>query len=127
MEYNVLWICTDQHRGDSLGCYENPWLDTPNLDALARRGVLFEQAYCQNPTCTPSRASFLTGRYPRTTRCRQNGQPFRNDEKLISKIFEENGYVCALAGKLHLNPCSPTVCNAMAFTVDPMEERISAW
>ena len=118
MEYNVLWICTDQHRGDSLGCYGNPWLDTPNLDALARRGVLFEQAYCQNPTCTPSRASFLTGRYPRTTRCRQNGQPFRNDEKLISKIFEENGYVCGLAGKLHLNPCSPTVCNGMERRVD---------
>lgn len=113
MPYNVLWICTDQQRGDTLGCYGNSWINTPNLDSLADSGVLFEQAYCQNPTCTPSRASFLTGRYPRTTRCRQNGQPFKTDETLISKIFEEDGYVCGLSGKLHLNPCEPSVCKAM--------------
>ncbi|HHV09565.1 MAG TPA: sulfatase-like hydrolase/transferase [Clostridiales bacterium] len=113
MPYNVLWICTDQQRGDTLGCYGNQYIHTPNLDRLAENGVLFEQAYCQNPTCTPSRASFLTGRYPRTTRCRQNGQRFKTDEKLISRIFNENGYVCGLSGKLHLNPCAPTVCKAM--------------
>lgn len=118
MPYNVLWICTDQQRGDTLGCTGNPFISTPNLDRLAERGVVFERAYCQNPTCTPSRSSFLTGRYPRTTRCRQNGQRFRKDEKLISKIFEENGYVCGLSGKLHLNPCSPTVCRAMEERVD---------
>lgn len=118
MPYNVLWICTDQQRGDTLGCYGNPYIRTPNLDRLAESGVLFEQAYCQNPTCTPSRASFLTGRYPRTTRCRQNGQPFKRDEKLIGHIFKEQGYVCGLSGKLHLNPCAPTVCKAMEERMD---------
>ncbi|MEO2006418.1 MAG: sulfatase-like hydrolase/transferase, partial [Candidatus Poribacteria bacterium] len=71
---NILWICTDQQRSDTLGCYGNEWVHTPNIDALAEGGVLFQHAYSQSPVCTPSRASFLTGRYPRTTRCRQNGQ-----------------------------------------------------
>jgi len=115
---NVLWICTDQQRFDTLGCYGNTFVHTPNLDKLAEQGVLFENAYCQNPTCSPSRASFLTGRYPRTTQCRQNGQKISKDEKLISKIFSEQGYVCGLSGKLHLNPCNPTVCKAMEERID---------
>src|SRR3546814_12508451 len=71
---NILWVCTDQQRWDTLGCYGNDHVETPHLDRLAKQGVLFERAFCQSPVCTPSRASFLTGRYPRTTRCRQNGQ-----------------------------------------------------
>ena len=77
---NILWICTDQQRWDTLGCYGNPFVHTPNIDALAAGGVLFERCFSQSPVCTPSRASFLTGRYPRTTRCRQNGQEIPEDE-----------------------------------------------
>ena len=71
---NVLWICTDQQRYDTLGCTGNRFVRTPHLDRLAEEGVQFEHCYAQSPVCTPSRASFLTGRYPRTTRCRQNGR-----------------------------------------------------
>jgi arylsulfatase len=106
---NILWICTDQQRFDTLGCYGNKYLRTPNLDRLTEQGVLFEQAYCQSPVCTPSRASFLAGRYPRTTRCRMNGQAVPADEKLISKLLADGGYTCGLAGKLHLSPCHPSV------------------
>jgi arylsulfatase len=109
MKPNVLWICTDQQRTDTLGCYGNPLVHTPHIDRLAESGVLFERAYCQSPVCTPSRASFMTGRYSRTTRCRQNGQQIPADEKLVSKLFAEQGYVCGLAGKLHLAPCHPDV------------------
>jgi len=106
---NILWICTDQQRFDTLGCYGNPHVHTPNLDGLAEQGVLFEQAYCQSPVCAPSRASFLTGRYPRTTRCRMNGQAIPADEKLVSKLLADGGYNCGLAGKLHLAPVHPSV------------------
>jgi len=112
---NILWICTDQQRWDTLGCYGNQFVNTPVLDQLSKEGVHFENAFCQSPVCTPSRASFLTGRYPRTTRCRQNGQEIPEEERLITKVLAEAGYTCGLAGKLHLSPCNPSVC--------PVEER----
>ncbi len=101
---NILWICTDQQRWDTLGCTGNEWIRTPNLDRLAADGVCCTHAFCQSPVCQPSRGSFLTGRYPMTTRLRQNGQPMSGDERLITRTLADNGYVCGLAGKLHLRP-----------------------
>lgn len=115
---NILWICTDQQRWDTLGCYGNPFVETPNLDRLAAQGTVFEYAYSQSPVCTPSRASFLTGRYPRTTRCRQNGQDIPGDEILVTSILAKNGYTCGLAGKLHLSACEPRVCPDMERRID---------
>ncbi|MCL2742131.1 MAG: sulfatase-like hydrolase/transferase, partial [Oscillospiraceae bacterium] len=66
---------------------------------------LFENAFCQNPLCTPSRGSFLTGRYPVTTRLRQNGQDIPADEVLVTKTLSDDGYRCGLSGKLHLSAC----------------------
>jgi len=56
-------MMTDQQRFDSLGCYGFEAIDTPNLDRLAEEGVLFEHCYANNPLCTPSRASMLTGKH----------------------------------------------------------------
>ncbi|HML48258.1 MAG TPA: sulfatase-like hydrolase/transferase, partial [Clostridia bacterium] len=53
---NILWICSDQQRWDTLGCYGNPFVRTPNLDRLAALGVRFDRAYAQSPVCSPSRA-----------------------------------------------------------------------
>tara|TARA_B100000676_G_scaffold277171_1_gene298622 strand:+ start:442 stop:1989 length:1548 start_codon:yes stop_codon:yes gene_type:complete len=103
---NILWICTDQQRADTIAALGNPHIRTPHLDALTANGTAFTRAYCQSPVCTPSRASFLTGRYPRTTRCRQNGQAMPPNEKLISRLFADAGYTCGLAGKLHLATCA---------------------
>ena len=64
---NVLFIAADDLRID-LGCYGSREALTPNLDALARRGVVFERAFCQHAVCNPSRASILTGRRPDTLR-----------------------------------------------------------
>lgn len=104
---NILWLCADQQRFDSLGAYGNPYVETPNLDRLATGGVLFDHAYVQSPVCTPSRASFLTGRYPRTTRARQNGQSIPPDERLMPRILADSGYTCGLIGKLHLSAAHP--------------------
>ncbi|MBT3539620.1 MAG: sulfatase-like hydrolase/transferase, partial [Opitutae bacterium] len=103
---NILWICTDQQRFDTILALGNDHAQTPHLDKLIGQGTTFNNAYCQSPVCAPSRASFLTGRYPRTTRCRQNGQSIPGDELLVSKIFSDAGYRCGLAGKLHLASCS---------------------
>lgn len=105
---NILWICSDQQRFDTLGCYGNSFVSTPALDGLADDGVLFEHAYCQNPVCTPSRSSFLTGRYPRTCRARQNGQSIPPEEVLVTKLLHDAGYVCGLSGKLHVSTVFPS-------------------
>lgn len=115
---NILWICTDQQRVDTLGCYGNQFVKTPNLDRLAAQGTLFEKAFSQSPVCTPSRAGFLTGRYPRTTRDRQNGQDIPEDEVLVTKILADSGYICGLSGKLHLSPCFPPACPEMERRID---------
>ena len=100
---NILWICTDQQRYDTIGALGNPYVSTPHLDALANDGVAFERAYCQSPICTPSRASFLTGMYPSSIRVNRNGNPsFPDFPPLISKTLADAGYDCGLIGKLHL-------------------------
>ncbi len=106
---NILILCTDQQRWDTLGATGNHLVTTPDIDALYSGGAAVPHTYCQSPVCTPSRASFLTGRYPRTTRTRQNGQDIPADERLLSRILVDAGYTCGLAGKLHLSACHPSV------------------
>lgn len=115
---NILWICTDQQRFDTLGCYGNSYVHTPNLDKLAESGVRFNHAYSQSPVCSPSRASFLTGRYPRVTGVRQNGQMMPKDEVLVPKLLKDMGYNCGLAGKLHIGPCHASVCQGTEERID---------
>ena len=105
MRPNILWICTDQQRYDTIHALGNEHIRTPNIDRLVSEGTAFTHAFCQNPVCTPSRASFLTGRYPRTTRARQNGQCIPPDEVPVTKILADAGYDCGLSGKLHLAAC----------------------
>jgi arylsulfatase A-like enzyme len=70
---NVLLLFADQHNADVMGCAGHPIVKTPNLDQLAAKGVRFTRAYCQDGICVPSRTSLMTGLYPRTTGCLDNG------------------------------------------------------
>lgn len=106
---NILWFTTDRQRTDTLSCNGNAFTNTPNLDRLASQGVGFRNACSQSPICSPSRASFLTGRYPRTTRLNRNSQTLPSDEKLISKLFADAGYLCGHGGKMHLAAGDPRV------------------
>ncbi len=100
---NILWICTDQQRYDTIGALGNPQVSTPYIDRLVREGVAFERAYCQSPICTPSRASFLSGMYPSSIHVNRNGNPsFPGFPPLITKRLADAGYTCGLIGKLHL-------------------------
>ena len=96
---NILWYCADGQRYDTIHALGNPAARTPTLDRLVERGVAFTRAYCQTPICTPSRASFLTGRYPATTHVYRNGHAcFPSTEVLVTKLLAEAGYDCGLAG-----------------------------
>ena len=101
---NILWICTDQQRYDTIHALGNEQIRTPNLDRLAAEGVAFTRAYTQSPICTPSRASFLTGRYPSTVHVNRNGNAHYNHSvPLITRTLADLGYDCGLVGKLHLS------------------------
>lgn len=100
---NILWICTDQQRFDTIHALGNHHIKTPNIDRLVNEGVAFTRAYSQSPICTPSRASFLTGMYPSAVHVTGNGNDsFPNHPPLVTRQLAEAGYDCGLIGKLHL-------------------------
>ena len=100
---NILWFCTDQQRFDTIHALGNPHINTPNLDRLVEEGVAFTHAFCQSPICTPSRASFLTGRYPANVRgCMNGNEEWGEGAPLVTALLAESGYDCGLSGKFHL-------------------------
>ena len=100
---NILWICTDQQRYDTIGALGNRYVSTPNIDRLVEEGVTFTHAYCQSPICTPSRGSFLTGMYPSAVHVNGNGNEyFPDNPPLVTRLLADAGYDCGLIGKLHL-------------------------
>jgi len=99
---NFLFIITDQHRADHLGCYGNPTVRTPHIDAIAARGVRFDRFHVATPVCMPNRASIMTGRMPSVHRSRSNGIPLSLDSTTFSQLLLEHGYDTALIGKCHL-------------------------
>lgn len=107
---NVLWICTDQQRWDTLSFLGHAGAQTPNIDRLAAEGTAFDRAYCQSPICTPSRASFLSGKYPIAHRVQRNGnEGFPDDIALVPRLFRDAGYRTGLIGKLHLSRANGVV------------------
>jgi arylsulfatase A-like enzyme len=101
---NVLFIMCDQLRWDHLGCSGHPFLKTPNIDALAARGVRFSQAYVQSGICGPSRMSFYTGRYVASHGATHNRVPLSVGEVTLGWHLREAGHTLALAGKTHMLP-----------------------
>ena len=101
---NILFIMCDQLRFDYLSCYGHPHLQTPNIDALAARGVRFDRAYVQSPVCGPSRMSFYTGRYMRSHGANWNGFPLRVGEPTLGDHLAELGMRTVLVGKTHMAP-----------------------
>ena len=102
-KYNVLFIIADDLRPE-LGAYGVDGIKTPNLDALARRSTRFDRAYAQYPVCNPSRASFLTGRYPTETKVLNNNDYFRRIDPstvTLPQHFQNNGYVTLRSGKIY--------------------------
>ena len=99
---NVLFIMCDQLRWDYLSCAGHPTLNTPNIDSLAKRGVLFNNAFCQSPLCGPSRMSFYTGRYVSSHGATGNFVPLRIGEKNIGDHLKPLGVKPVLVGKTHM-------------------------
>lgn len=102
---NVILIVSDDQGSVDLGCYGATDLHTPNLDALAARGILFPEFYVASPICSPSRGALLTGRYPRRNGLDTNAGGDRGlppEEVSLANLFKDAGYRTAVFGKWHL-------------------------
>lgn len=99
MKPDIIVINPDQMRADSLAHLGNPASYTPNLDTLAKEGVSFDSAFCQNPVCVPSRCSFMTGLYPHTNGHRTMSYLLRQGEDNLYNILKENGYYVWTSGR----------------------------
>jgi len=101
---NILWIMSEQTNANCIGCYGSPDVKTPNIDALAGGGVRFERAYATNPTCMPSRFSYLSGMYPHSHGIGANHSEACPDPALAltRALAEQAGYSTGFAGKTHI-------------------------
>ena len=107
MKPNILLITTDQQHWNTIGAF-NDEISTPNLDRLVKEGTTFKKAYCPNPTCTPSRASIITGKYPSQHGAWSIGTKLSEDEPTLGDALGSNGYQTALIGKAHFQPLGST-------------------
>ncbi|MEM9756198.1 MAG: sulfatase-like hydrolase/transferase, partial [Pseudomonadota bacterium] len=99
---NFLFIITDQHRADHLGCYGNATVRTPQIDAIAAKGRRWDRFYVANPICMPNRASIMTGRMCSAHGARHNGIPLSKDHTTFVELLRDAGYRTGLIGKSHL-------------------------
>jgi arylsulfatase A-like enzyme len=95
---NLLLFMPDQLRADALGCFGNPAAHTPHIDALARRGTRFTQAYVNHPVCSPSRVNLMTGWYPHTRGHRTLTHLVQPHEPNLLRYLKDSGYHVACAG-----------------------------
>jgi N-acetylglucosamine-6-sulfatase len=123
---NILFILSDDHRWDALSHVGHPAARTPNLDRLAREGVLFENAFCTTSLCSPSRASFLTGMYAHTHGVRNNMTPWNNAHVTFLEMLHGAGYETGYVGKWHMPGGFPKLRGLdrfVTFTVDGGQGR----
>jgi arylsulfatase A-like enzyme len=99
---NFLLITTDQQRADHLGCYGNPQVRTPHIDALAAQGSRFARFYVATGVCMANRASLMTGRMPSSHGTRCNGIPLARSATTFVDLLRDAGYSTGLVGKCHL-------------------------
>ena len=99
---NILIIMTDQHRPDHTGFGGNKVVQTPHLDALAKKSMRFDQAHVANPICMPNRSSIFTSRMPSLHGTRYNGIALDWRVETFPRIFKNAGYHTAHLGKCHL-------------------------
>jgi N-sulfoglucosamine sulfohydrolase len=100
---NVVFIIADDVSWDDLGCYGNPFARTPHIDQLAKQGRRFDQAYLTASSCSPSRSSIITGRYPHNMgRASELHQPISAHLPWFPRLMREAGYWTALVGKNHM-------------------------
>ncbi|MBT3467899.1 MAG: sulfatase-like hydrolase/transferase, partial [Opitutae bacterium] len=99
---NILFLFTDDHATQAISAYGSNLNRTPNLDRLAREGMLFRRCLVTNSICAPSRAVILTGKYSHLNGHRDNKATFDGSQQIFPRILGKAGYQTAIVGKWHL-------------------------
>ena len=99
---NIVLLIADDMAWDDCGAYGHKTVRTPNLDKLARQGMRFDRAFLTASSCSPSRSSMITGRYPHSTGAQQLHWPLPPDQVTFVELLKKAGYWTAAAGKWHL-------------------------
>jgi len=128
---NLVIILSDNHRWDAMACAGHPFVRTPQMDRLAREGLLFENAFCTTPLCSPARASFLTGLYAWRHGVRTNAKSQSSWSEAHTTFFEllerEAGYANGFFGKWHMpgsgQPALRGVERFVTFTIEDGQGR----
>lgn len=99
---NIIFIMTDDHAAQAISCYGSKLNKTPNIDRIAEEGMRFNNCFCTNSICAPSRAVILTGKHSHLNGVRGNREEFDSTQQTFPKILQEKGYETAMIGKWHL-------------------------
>lgn len=100
---NIILIIADDVGADDIGCYGNTEVETPNIDRMATEGIQFTNAYLTTSSCSPSRSSIISGRYPHNTGAAELHSPMPAEIPVFPEFLEEAGYFTAQAGKFHMS------------------------
>lgn len=98
-EYNVVVLMSDEHNPKYSSVYGHPFVQTPNMERIARNGVVFENAYCPSPLCLPSRSSVMSGLYNHETQCYSNCTLFLDDFPNYGAVLSKQGVYTVYIGK----------------------------
>ncbi len=99
---NIIFIMTDDHAAHAMSCYGSRINETPNMDRIAEGGMRFDNCFCTNSICTPSRATILTGTYNHVNGVTTLSTPMDNRLQTFPKLLQDEGYQTAMIGKWHL-------------------------